>query len=255
MALATESPSTLRASESVFGDSVAKSSSLQPLFEPGFCDVMPVDEAQLATQRAYILANPRSRLLRMRHRDWLQPQRLTVDTAVSLRGLYKYLAVEASTSLTDDNWSEIVQRLIIKDGRVICDSYGSQKLLSNRLLPVVCHRKDKALFSQQKARCLAEAANGAVLVSARIAKGEQEILDEVANNGFPIIRIEDNGFPEIYHPSVVRLDACAEGRLLLLTPWHYQFRMREENITVLFCKTMNCVVQAICKMRDDWWKK
>ena len=60
-----------------------------------------------------------------------------------------------------------------------------------------------------------------VLVSARISKGEQEIMDSVLLSGFPVIRIEDNGFPEIYHPSGDRLNGCATGKLLLLTPWVY----------------------------------
>ena len=52
---------------SVLGDSVAKSDAAAkpgvagkldapPLFDAGYCDVMPIDEAQLATQRAYIRA-------------------------------------------------------------------------------------------------------------------------------------------------------------------------------------------------------
>ena len=36
----------------------------QPLFQEGYCDVMPIDEAQLEQQRAYIKGNPRSRLMR-----------------------------------------------------------------------------------------------------------------------------------------------------------------------------------------------
>ncbi|MCR4659094.1 MAG: hypothetical protein K5650_02230, partial [Bacteroidales bacterium] len=42
-----------------------------PLFALGYCDVMPVDAAQLATQRTYIQGNARSRLLRLSHRDQL----------------------------------------------------------------------------------------------------------------------------------------------------------------------------------------
>jgi hypothetical protein len=137
---------------------------------------------------------------------------------------------------------------------VACDSYGNLSLLNRRLLPVVCHRKDAGLFEKQKARCLAEAASGAVLVSARIARGEQEILDQALLCGYAVIRIEDNGFPDIYHPSADRMDDCAAGNLLLLTPWSYQFMTQEENITVSFCKTMNCISQAICKLKDSWWK-
>ena len=255
---AAPSPETLGAERrqndgSVLGDSVAKEK-LPPLFEAGYCDIMPVDADQLATQRAYIHANPRSRLMRMTNQQWLHPQRHTIDTAVSLRALYGYLQRECPRQLTDEVFSTLVNRLLKVGDSVVCDSYGSKELLSRRLLPVVCHRKDASLFEQQKDCCLREAAAGAVLVSARISKGEQEIMDAVLLRGYPIIRIEDNGFPEIYHPSADRMDRCAAGQQLLIAPWSYQYRTREDSISVPFCKTMNCVAQAICKMRDDWWK-
>ena len=109
-------------------------------------------------------------------------------------------------------------------------------------------------YEHQKARCLKEAANGAVLVSARISEGEQEIMETAIRSGYPVIRIEDNGFPEIYHPSDDRMDSCAAGLLLLITPWNYQYRRHDERISVPFCKTMNCIAQAVCKLKDDWWK-
>ena len=255
---ASPAPETLGAERrqndgSVLGDSVAKEK-LPPLFEAGYCDIMPVDADQLATQRAYIHANPRSRLMRMTNQQWLHPQRHTIDTAVSLRALYGYLQRECPRQLTDEVFSTLVNRLLKVGDSVVCDSYGSKELLSSRLLPVVCHRKDASLFAQQKDCCPREAAAGAVLVSARISKGEQEIMDAVLLRGYPIIRIEDNGFPEIYHPSADRMDRCAAGQQLLIAPWSYQYRTREDSISVPFCKTMNCVAQAICKMRDDWWK-
>lgn len=74
---------------------------------------------------------------------------------------------------------------------------------AHRCLPVVCHRRDKARFAEQKARCLEEAQAGTLLVSPRIAKGEQEIIGEA--------------------------------------------------ITVPECKTMNCVAQALCRTKEDWW--
>ena len=244
-------------SSPALGDSVAKSpspSSLPPLFDPGYCDVMPVDSSQLSTQRAYIHANPRSRLLRMTNRSSLYPQRHTVDTAVTIPALHGYLQRECPQQLTPESFSAIGNRLLQQNGHVMCDSYGKIELLHNRLLPVVCHRKDAKLFHQQKARCLAEAASGAILVSARISKGEQEIMDTALLSGYPVIRIEDNGFPDIYHPSADRMDDCAAGHLLLLTPWSYQFRGHDDGVTTAFCKTMNCVAQAICRKKDCWWK-
>ena len=260
--LTTESSGTSGApvahgSSPALGDSVAKSpspSSLPPLFDAGYCDVMPVDSSQLSTQRAYIHANPRSRLLRMTNRSSLYPQRHTVDTAVTIPALHGYLQRECPQQLTPESFSAIGNRLLQQNGHVMCDSYGKIELLHNRLLPVVCHRKDAKLFHQQKARCLAEAASGAILVSARISKGEQEIMDTALLSGYPVIRIEDNGFPDMYHPSADRMDDCAAGHLLLLTPWSYQFRGHDDGVTTAFCKTMNCVAQAICRKKDCWWK-
>ena len=267
--LATESPGTVREKAgtvkgtagtvkgtpgSVLGDSVAKSQ-LPPLFDAGYCDVMPIDEAQLATQRAYIRSNPRSRLLRMTYRSMLHPQRHTVDTAVTIHALRGYLERECPMQLTAEGFASLEKRLKQVNGRITCDSYGSTELLKHRLLPVVCHRKDGAWFAKQKARCLKEAASGAVLVSARIAKGEQEIMDSTLRSGYPVVRVVDNGFPEIYHPSADLMDDCAASLLLLLTPWDYQFRAHDEHVSVPFCKTMNCVVQAVCRMKDDWWKE
>ena len=343
--LATKSPGAMGDAgrvPGVFGDSVAekggrsgamaddrgkvgrvRSRGLQPLFDAGYCDVMPVDAEQLATQRAYIRGNPRSRLLRMSNRAWLQPRRRTVDTAVTLSALYGYLQRECGRALVPGAFEAIAERLIVGEsgdeiarhrasseeeavgeiarhrgsrekeavgeiarhrasseeeavgeiarhrgsrekeavgkersgGHVLCDSYGNATLLGRRLLPVVCHRRDAGLFATQKARCLAAAAEGAVLVSARIAKGEQEIMDTALLSGYPVVRIEDNGFLDIYHPSADRLDDCAASLLLLVTPWQYRFRGADEGVSVPFCKTMNCVAQALCRTRDDWWKR
>ena len=65
----------------------------------------------------------------------------------------------------------------------------------------------------------------------------------------------DYSLPGIYHPSTERINSCAAGRLLLVTPWQYQYRGKNEQVTVPFCKTMNCVAQALCRTKDTWWKE
>ena len=241
--------------DSVVEHHPSPSAPLPPLFDAGYCDVVPVDEAQLATQRAYILNNPRSRLLRTSNRAHLMPRRGGIDTAVSPSAMCGFLRRECrANQFTPAIWQELQARFLIESCRISCDSYGNRELLKRHLLPVVCHRKDAALFAQQKARCLEAAAAGALLVSARIARGEQDIMDAASAAGYPVIRIIDNGFSDRYHPSEEMIDACANGRLLLVTPWQYQFRRKDDAIHVPFCKAMNCVAQALCKTKDDWWK-
>lgn len=169
----------------------------------------------------------------------------------ALRG---YLQRECAPSqISDDIWQRIQQLLLTCEGMVVCDSYGNHQLLDATQLPVVCHRKDARLFQQQMQQCLEAAAAGAVLVSARIANGEQQIMDEVVRRGFPVVLVTDNGFPERYHPSARQTELCSSGALLLLSPWHYHYRPVSTHITVAECKTMNCIVQAICRRKDNWW--
>ena len=227
----------------------------RPLFAYGYCDVQPITLEQLATQRAYINANPRSRLLRSRQHATLTACRDSYATALTPSALRGFLQRECLPKhATPDALTAIECRLLLANGMIALDTYGNRQLLDSRLLPVVCHRKDKALFDHQRQRCLDEAAHGAVLVSPRIAPDEQEIMNEMVNHGFPVIIIADNGFPERYHPSAERLDQCAAGRLLLVTPWQYHYRGKNEQVTIPFCKAMNCVAQALCHLKDDWWK-
>ena len=226
-----------------------------PLFSYGYVDVMPIDERQQEQQRQYIHNNPRSRLLRTSNRNWLQPQRLSVPTALTLPALMGYLQRECPPrQLTPETRLLLQSRLQIVDGQICCDSYGNKALLQQRLLPVVCHRRDTALFQLQRQRCLEAAQQGAVLVSARIAEGEQAIMDEAISHSLPVVLVADNGFPELYHPSSHRIHLCAEGRLLIVTPWLYNYRPKKESISVAYCKTMNCVVQSLCRLKNSWWK-
>ena len=228
------------------------------LFSEGYVDVQPLREGQLEQQRRYIHNNPRSRLLRSSDRQRLQTQRGGIDTAVTLPALRGYLQRECHPSqITDETWRLLSSRLLTTTHEkpfIICDSYGDRQLLQRRLLPVVCHRKDAGLFELQKQRCLEAAAADAVLVSGRIAKGEQDIIDTALSRGFPVIIIADNGFPELYHPSERRIHLCSEGLLLMVTPWLYHYRRADEGISVAECKTMNCIAQALCRTKDDWWK-
>lgn len=240
---------------------------LPQLFSDGYVDVMPLREGQLETQRAYIRNNPRYRLLRSLNKNSLRPLRGGIDTALRLSALKGYLERECGASQFDEEvWATLAPRLLqhtafIDCNRqsqhtafIDCDSYGNRQLLERRLLPVVCHRKDLRYFAQQKEACLTAARDGAVLVSARISPGEQDIINAAMAESLPVINIEDNGMPELYHPSEQRMALCVDDKLLIVTPWVYLYRVAEEGITVAECKAMNCVAQALCRQKDDWWK-
>ncbi len=67
--------------------------------------------------------------------------------------------------------------------------------------------------------------------------------------------ITDNGFPERYHPSQDRLQLCAAGRLLLITPWQYRYHPEDASIDVPSCKAMNGLAQALARQKDTWWQR
>ena len=228
------------------------------LFAPGYVDVMPLKGGQLLTQREYIRNNPRQRL--MRQLNSLRVERGGISTALTVSALNGYLKRVCAPSQTCEDRMKAIADMLLTTldnmGRrvITCDSYGSRELLNKKLLPVICHRADKKLLEQQKLQCLEEAAQGTVLISACISPSEREIIQSALSAGYSVITIEDNGLTDRFHPSAERNALCASGRLLIISPWRYHYRHEEENIYVAYCKTMNCVAQAVCRCRDDWWK-
>lgn len=131
------------------------SSDRQPLFASGYVDVIPLKSGQLESQRAYIRANPRNRLLRTNNPNMLKTQRKTIDTLVTHNALRGYLIREHALPIDDvQMWQSILDRLLIDNNHIVCDSYGNLQLLEHQLLSVVCHRKDKPTFAQHKQACL-----------------------------------------------------------------------------------------------------
>lgn len=227
------------------------------LFGIGYSDSLLLGEDNLEGHRLYIYNNPKSRWLRSRNRQLLKANKAGIDTAVSISALEGYLKRECpARDVTEEKLEAVRRRLLYSatSRRIVCHTYGDRGLLERRMLPVVCHRKDAPLFSRQKERCLDEAAAGAVMVSAGISPKEREIMQAVMAAGCPVVSIIDNGFPELYHPSQEDIERCEAGRMLLVSPWQYHYRHKDDAIFVAYCKTMNCIAQAICRREDDWWR-
>ena len=62
--------------------------------------------------------------------------------------------------------------------------------------------------------------------------------------GYPLIYLQENGFTELAKPGGKRMDACADGRLLILAPWNHH----NERITIRRdqCLTLNGMARYIC---------
>ncbi len=70
----------------------------------------------------------------------------------------------------------------------------------------------------------------------------------------PVIEVIDNGFADRYKPSGKAFYACAENRLVQISPWTYEYN-RNTKVTRNMCMVMNQLVRVITGVHDDWWKK
>ena len=88
-----------------------------------------------------------------------------------------------------------------------------------------------------------EARKGVVMVSPYISPQEKQVMQVLLDEKRPFILLADNGFREYYKPSDNLFDACAEGRLLILSPWQYDAGKR--HISRDDCMALNAMAEEI----------
>ena len=93
-----------------------------------------------------------------------------------------------------------------------------------------------------------EARKGVVMVSPFISPQEKQVMQVLLDEQRPFIMLADNGFREYYKPSDALFDACAEGRLLILSPWQYDSGKR--HISRGDCQALNAMAEEIATWGD-----
>jgi REP element-mobilizing transposase RayT len=111
-------------------------------------------------------------------------------------------------------------------------SMGNHFLLGwpeRQLVEMSRNATDEQVQERMKA-VLRSAQNGAVTYTASISKGEQLIARTLRTQGFPLVILLNEGFPEegspherYYKPGGVYFEACSKGKLLLLEPMEEAF--------------------------------
>ena len=94
--------------------------------------------------------------------------------------------------------------------------------------------------------CVIAARKGDVMVSPFISPKEKEVLEVLLREKLPFIYLSDNGFGEYYKPSNLLFDACAEGQVLILSPWQHDAGKR--HITRAECVALNGMAEEICNI-------
>ena len=107
--------------------------------------------------------------------------------------------------------------------------------------------EDKELRDYMNSRVLL-ARKGAVMVSPFISPQEKRVMQVLLQEQLPFILLTDNGFRDYYKPSDGLFDACAAGRLLILSPWAYEDGKR--HISRSECVALNGMAEEICKILD-----
>ena len=125
---------------------------------------------------------------------------------------------------------------------------GNRFLLDNpNKLQVQCSRHLYSDEIEKKKQDILQTAKDshAVLVSPCISPGEQQISTAALESQIPLIVLLLNGFPKYFKPHPRYLEACANGRLLMISPFEHQNEkinnMRQR------CLQLNTIAEEICK--------
>ncbi len=181
------------------------------LFARGYNDKLLLRAGQLETWLRYLADNPRRLHMKREHPDLFRVQRNLTVAGVSFSAI------------------------------------GNCFLLNRPVrLFVQCSRRLTEAEIQAKVKeYLTAARQGAVLVSPAISPGEKAVMRAAFNEGLPLIYLQENGLTELAKPSGTRMEACARGQLLILSPWEHH----NEQITISRsqCLVLNDLARQICE--------
>ena len=145
-----------------------------------------------------------------------------------------------------------VQREIMIGGRSY-DGVGNTMLLTAETYAVVHVRSlmvkaadngDAEQLRDYKNSCVLAARKGTVMVSPFISEHEKQVMQVLLREQLPFVYLADNGFRDYYKPVDALFDACAAGRVLILSPWTYDSGKRK--ISRADCMALNNMAEEIC---------
>ncbi len=105
-------------------------------------------------------------------------------------------------------------------------------------------RGDNQELRDYKNACVLKARKAVVMVSPFISPDEKQVMQVLMREEHPFILLTDNGFHDYYKPAGILFDACAAGRLLILSPWPYDGGKR--HITRADCIALNKMAEEMC---------
>ena len=189
---------------------VPQSTAHGQLWEPGYNDRILSHEGQLQRMMAYLDDNPRRLLVKREHPEYFRQLGTITVAGTPMQAM------------------------------------GNRFLLDNPVkLQVQCSRSlTPEEIEQRKDFFLNEGTSGAILVSPCISPGEQQIATAALQAHIPLIVLLLKGLPLYFKPQPRYLEACSDGRLLILSPYPIQ----NQQLTDMRhrCLHLNDLADTIC---------
>ena len=247
------------------------------LFVRGYNDMEAVTPEQVQTKLRYIREQARRALIKGTLRDRFLVHRSCTARGWTLDTIRRGLRADRFYAHNPDRLEHILRSLLphipmqqaivsasptaspsasplASSPKPLLSYVGCSALLSaERKLPLVCHRSDAPFFERQRDAVLRAAREGAVIVSAFVSPKEREIGRLLLMEQLPVIEVCDNGFGDRYKPSGKSFYACAENRLVQISPWNYEY-CRDLAVNREVCLVMNELARVIAGVGDGWWK-
>ena len=243
------------------------------LFVRGYNDMEAVTPEQVQTKLRYIREQARRALIKGTLRDRFLVHRSCTARGWTLDTIRRGLRADRFYAHNPDRLEHILRSLLPRipmqqaivsaspsasssasSPKPLLSYVGCSSLLSaERKLPLVCHRSGAPFFERQRDAVLRAAREGAVIVSAFVSPKEREIGRLLLMEQLPVIEVCDNGFGDRYKPSGKSFYACAENRLVQISPWNYEY-CRDLAVNREVCLVMNELARVIAGTGDGWWK-
>ena len=188
---------------------ITQTSPTPHLWEDGYHDRILIGKDQLKKMSDYLIDNPRRRLLKSNNPD-----------------LFK---IRRSISIANQEMTAVGNIFLLNQPSIIA---------------VKCSRKliGKELDKETK-RLISLAQQGSILVSPCISEGEKHIFRIAHELGYPTIVILTHSIPQMWKPGGKLFDTCAQGNLLLISPWQQHNEPKE--LTRESCNQLNTIAASI----------
>lgn len=224
----------------------------RPLFDDDYDDTICLDDEHRRRMVAYVADNPRRAIYRR-----LFPQFMQRQLHVIIGG-HDYAAFGNLFLL---RWARKRQVFCHRKARLhqLTDyerqQYGYTYAARPELTTNVPYEQTHD-YQQRHDILVAEVMNGAtVVVTPGISKGELQIKNECLERGFPLIHLQKDPISNYWKPEQSRFNACINGSLLILSPWHLDGMQPQGTVpsTTDYSRfhNLNTLAAEICAFEGD----